>query len=179
VDPTPTPIPAPTPTLTPIPEENTAVIEIPTGALDGIVINIPTWVGEVSAFGITAGATFAVVEMVAHKWLRYSPLLRRLFPKVFAGSWDEYVDEVAKFIKGSDVRFIDTPEKEIKAVVKDPDKVAQLLTTGAKLASIPESGSPGLGRSTVSHVEIEPEKAPEAYPNQWLWDRVNLARKKK
>lgn len=168
----PTPLPTPLPTATP--ESQTAIVEIPAGSLEGVDIALPGAVGELAVFGLTVGAALAIVERAAHKWLKYSPVVRRLFPKWFAGDWDEYVDSVARFIKGSDVRFIKTPQAEIKSALKDPEVAAKLLTSGAKLSAGPEEG---IGRSSVSHVVIQDEKK-EEYPNQKLWDLLRFNRQK-
>lgn len=147
-------------------ETTTAIVEVPVGSLDGLVITVPAWVGEFAVVGVTAGSAFALVERAAHKWLRYSPLLRRLFPKWFAGSWDEHVDTLARFIKGSDLRFSQVPEEEIKEVIQDPALTAKLLTTGAKLA-------PDAAVSMVAtHLHVAEEKPPELDKhNDWFWKR--------
>lgn len=157
--------------------EEKIVIEVPSESIDSVDIQLPAWVGELSVFGVTVGSAFGIVSVIARKWLAYSPIVRRLFPGAFAGSWDEKVDQIAGFIKGSDIRFVGVPDEEIKQALKDPAQVAKLLTTGAKLKTEPDPQV-----SLVSHIAIENEPEPdpvEEYPNQRLWELINATRDEK
>ena len=66
------------------------------------------------------------LRRLAGFWVEWRGSLRRLFPRVFAGSWDErWLDPVAEWLAGR----TGIPEPEVRQVLQDPVVAAAVTTS--------------------------------------------------